>query len=71
MDKEDFKALFIITVLVTCIPLVAMSVIGGVAIMFQGWAYREICKEQGIDNIIKCGIIAPNFGQEVFINYPK
>lgn len=67
MEKEDIKFVFIGLL----IGFIMLVIAGGTLALFGGWAYEDICKEQGINNIIKCGIVAPNFGQEVFIDYQK
>lgn len=45
--------------------IVAGILIIGMIIIVNGYGYQDICQRHGINGVVKCGIVAPNFGSEV------
>ena len=65
MDKEIILTIlgiflgFIILITIIFVPVIGLN----------GWAYKDVCQEQGINNTWRCGLVAPNFGQKIIIDY--
>ena len=66
--KEYIKDVAEIVIAVVCIcgviSLCIMAIVFPV-IIITGYGYQDICKKHEINGIIKCGIVAPDFGSEI------
>lgn len=59
--------LFILSILLSFFGLIIILFVPLIGL--NGWAYKDVCQEQGIDNTWRCGLVAPNFGQKIIIDY--